>query len=376
MLKGTYLDYNATAPLLPVVAAGLKDICDAWGNPSSTHSSGKLARKVIEDARTHVATSLSTSPQQITFTGTGTEANAMVARGSGLPHFVTTLVEHSSVLENMKEASNQTCATLSVDAQGILDLDQLERHLATLDGPALVAVQLANNETGVIQPIKDIADIVHAHKGWLHTDAIQAYGKIPFTFEDLGADSLALSAHKVGGPTGIGALVLRENLHVNPLIYGGGQERGLRSGTSNIFGAHGFGLAAKEIYTINIIYAALQDFRDSFETVLKEEFPSLKIAGDASPRLPNTTLFTCPGLRSDVQFMHLDLKGFSVSVGSACSSGKVKPSRVLLAMGYTEAESGCSLRISMGPSTTKDDINRFCKVWLDLAKSNRHKAAA
>lgn len=361
MRSTIYLDHNATAPVKPEVAAAMSEALGACGNPSSVHGFGRLARRRLEEAREEVAALVAAARGRVIFTSGGTEANALaLALGAGRPLLVGA-GEHDSVL-----AAAPRAARIPIDPDGIICVDALAHLLATAGGPALVSIQLANNETGVIQPIGELAGIVHAAGGLLHVDAAQAPGRIPVDLDALGADALTLSAHKMGGPQGVGALVLTVDATPCPVLRGGGQERGWRAGTENLPGIVGFGRAAGLAREDLDCADAIADLRERMERRIVELAPDAPIHGRAAPRLPNTSCIGMPGVESEIQVMAFDLAGIAVSAGSACSSGKLRRSHVLEAMGASPGEAGSAIRVSLGPATTRAQIDRFCQIWAGL----------
>jgi len=348
----------------------------AWelsGNPSSVHAEGRQARRLVEDARASISGAVGALPRNVIFTSGGTEANALaltpgLRRGAGLPveRLVVSAIEHASVLAGGRFPV-EAISTVGVTSSGLLDLDRLR---ATLEGgpPALVSVMLANNETGAVQPVKEAAEIVHSAGGLLHVDAIQAIGKIPFDINTMSADLVTLSAHKIGGPKGVGALVLAEGLlGFEPLLRGGGQEKGRRAGTENVAGIAGFGAAAKAAMgALEEDAIRLESLRNRLESGLRKT-PGAIVFSDDMPRLPNTTLFTVPGLKAETAVIGFDLAGIAVSSGSACSSGKVQPSHVLEAMGFRPEIAKGAVRLSLGWSTSDADIDRCLEAWRKLS---------
>jgi cysteine desulfurase len=369
-----YLDWNATTPLRPEARAAMARAWDMAGNPSSVHTEGREARRLVEDARAIVARAVGSQPQNVVFTSGGTEANALaltpgLRRGGGMPaqRLLVSAIEHTSVLAGGRFAT-EAIQTIGVTPSGTVDLGRLRATLA--DGPALVSVMLANNETGAIQPVADVADIVHAAGGLLHVDAIQAFGKIPFDLASTGADMLTLSAHKLGGPKGAGALVLAEGISgFEPLLRGGGQEQGRRAGTENVAAIAGFGAATKAAMAAREADAVrLEGLRDRLEAGLRNT-PAATIFSGEVRRLPNTVLFTTQGLKAETAVIGFDLAGISVSSGSACSSGKVQPSHVLEAMGFTPELAQGAVRLSMGWSTSETDVDSALEAWRKLSDS-------
>jgi len=358
-----YLDHNATTPVLPQAAAAMADALARTGNPSSVHRFGRLVRRSVDEARESVAALAGVSAANVVFTSGGSEANNLALRGVADRAFVSA-VEHASVLDAVPDAD-----VIPVDGNGVVDRAALKEILAGLDGTAVVSVMLANNETGVIQPVAEIAEIVHAAGALFHCDAIQAAGKRPVDMRDLGADLMSLSAHKFGGPQGIGALVVRDGLDPEPLIRGGGQERRRRAGTENVPGIVGFGVAAQHAQDAANDYSAkLTGLRDDMERRLLAAAPDAVIHGAGVERLANTSCIGLPGVSGEIQVMTLDLAGVAVSAGSACSSGKVTPSHVLSAMGRDDEAARSAVRVSLGAETKAEQIDRFVEVWSDMAR--------
>ena len=364
--RSIYLDFNATAPLRPEAREAMLVALEQVGNPSSVHAFGRRARRLVEQARGHVAALVSVPPAQVIFTGGATEANATVLQGSGRGHVLVSAVEHDSVL------SGAAAMRVPVTADGVVDLITLDRLLAADRRPALVSVMAVNNETGVIQPIPEVAAVARRHGALVHCDAVQAAGKVPFTLGGLGVDLLSLSAHKLGGPQGVGALVVRDGLPVRPLLRGGGQERRRRAGTENVAGIAGFGAAARAAANGLGAFAELAGLRYRLERTIQEAEPAARAFGAGATRVANTTCLLMPGVSAETQLMGFDLAGIAVSAGSACSSGKVEPSHVLLAMGATEAEANAAVRISLGWATTEEEVDRCAEVWQQI----HHRAIA
>ena len=373
MTDRVYLDWNATTPLRPEARQAMAAAWEVAGNPSSVHAEGRQARRLVEEARAAVAAAVGARPQDVVFTSGGTEANALaltpgLRRGAGEPvrRLLVSAIEHPSVLSGGR-FSPEAIGTIQVTGSGLIDIDHLRRILA-VGRPALVSVMLANNETGALQPVGEVADIVHEAGGVLHVDAIQALGKIPFDINAMKADLVALSAHKIGGPKGVGALVLAEGVQgLQPLLRGGGQELGRRAGTENVAGIAAFGAAVRAaMAALEGDAARLQGLRKRLEEGLRQT-PGVIVFSDGEPRLPNTTLFTVPGMKAETAVIGFDLGGIAVSSGSACSSGKVQPSHVLAAMGVgTELAQG-AVRLSLGWSTSEADIDLALQAWRKLA---------
>jgi cysteine desulfurase len=361
--QGVYLDHNATTPVRPEVMAAIAEALEEGGNPSSVHQAGRRARRRTEEARQAVAFLVGAEPEEIVFTSGGTEANNLAIKGQPARRLLVAAVEHDSVLRAAPAAK-----LLPVREQGELDLGALESALAQPGAPALVCVQLANNETGVLQSISEIARLVHRQGGLLHCDAVQAAGKVPISMAELGCDTLTLSAHKLGGPPGVGALVVRGDLRLTPLIAGGGQEGSRRAGTENLPGIAGLGRAAQIAMTALPAAAALVQLRDSLERRALALTPAARVAGAAAPRLPNTSCLALPGISAEVQVIALDLAGVMVSAGAACSSGKVRASHVLAAMGVESELARAAIRVSLGWTSRASDIEAFLQAWEALAR--------
>jgi cysteine desulfurase len=375
LIERAYFDWNATAPLREEARAAMGKALGLTGNASSVHAEGRAARHAVEEARAQVATLAGAEPKNVTFTSGATEANmlaltpAVEVEGRKEPRdrLFVSAIEHPSVRAGGRFAAVQI-EELPVDANGIVDLAALERQIAGTARP-LVSVMLANNETGVVQPISKIAQIVHGGNGVLHVDAVQAPGRIDCRIDDLGADLMSLSAHKIGGPQGAGALIRRGDIHVaEPLIRGGGQERGQRAGTENVAAIAGFGAAAAAAAG-QANGARMAALRDRLEAGIKSTTPQAVIFGAGAARLPNTTLFAVPGVKAETAIIAFDLNGIAVSSGSACSSGKVQASSVLAAMGVEPALARGAVRVSLGWSTTEAEIERFLETWNMLVES-------
>jgi cysteine desulfurase len=373
MTERVYLDWNATTPLRPEAKAAMAKAWELAGNPSSVHAEGRQARRLIEDARAVVASAVGAASRNVVFTSGGTEANALALvpgvrppGGQPVQRLLVSAIEHASVLAGGR-FTPEIVERVSVTPNGLIDLDRLRRVLA--DGPpALVSIMAANNETGAIQPIAEAAEIVNGAGGLLHVDTIQAFGKTPFDIKVLGAGLVSLSAHKIGGPKGTGALIAAEGVEgVEPLVRGGGQERGHRAGTENVAGIAGFSAAvAAAMSSVEADTARLEGLRNRLERGLRQSPGAIIFSADA-PRLPNTTLFTVPGLRAETAVIGFDLAGIAVSSGSACSSGKVQPSHVLEAMGFGPKIAQGAVRLSLGWSTSEADIDRALEAWRKLS---------
>lgn len=363
-----YADYNATAPISENVKKSIFEVLlKQTLNPSSLHKRGQEARKILQDARDNIRDALGVpSDKEIVFTSGATEANNLVMRGiAGYLHVISA-IEHPSIL-------NSACNPyiIPVNQEGIVDFLELEKILSELKGnKAIVSVMMANNETGVIQPVKEIAEIAHKFGAICHTDTAQSVGKIKVNMEDLGVDLLTLSAHKFGGVAGSGVLIFNKELAIEPIIIGGGQEKGFRGGTENIVAIAGLSAALQNIPDLLSKMDEVKELRDQLECELLNLASDIRIFGKNSKRLPNTSFIYMPGVKSDVQLMHFDLNHIAVSNGSACSSGKVEPSHVLLAMGATKEQAECSIRISIGPETKPQDIKKIVDCWYNIYKKN------
>lgn len=373
MPSRVYLDWNATTPLRPEARQAMAVAWEIAGNPSSVHTEGRQARRLVEEARAAIAAAVAARPQDVVFSSGGTEANALaltpgLRRGTGEPvrRLLVSAIEHTSVLSGGRFPAD-SIGTIKVTGSGLVDLDHL-RGLLAKGPPALVSVMLANNETGAIQPIVEVADMVHQAGALLHVDAIQALGKMPFDIKSMRADLITLSAHKIGGPKGVGALVMAEDVQgLEPLLRGGGQELGRRAGTENVAGIAAFGAAVcAAMAALQGDAERLRGLRSRLEAGLNQT-PGMILFSADTPRLPNTTLFTVPGLKAETAVIGFDLGGIAVSSGSACSSGKVQPSHVLAAMGVGKELAQGAVRLSLGWSTSEADIDLALQAWRNLA---------
>ena len=367
-----YADYNATAPLRPEARAAMLRALELTGNPSSVHSEGRKARALVEGARDAVAAAIGACRDDIAFTSGGTEAVQAPLRGALATAPELTLF--ASLIEHDAVASVEGCVLWTVNSDGVVDLDWLRDAVKMSveekgDRP-LVSLMLVNNETGVIQPVAEAAEIVHAAGGLIHCDAIQALGKIETSIIELDVDYMSLSAHKIGGPQGIGAFYVKPGAPFSAVQTGGGQEFGRRSGTENIAGIAGFGAAVVAAVDDLGSYQALAAHRDRMEGRLKTAAPTLVVHGADAPRVAGVSCFGVEGLPSETQVMGLDLAGFAVSAGSACSSGKVKASRVLTAMGLGDTAARSAIRASFGWASAGQDFDALAEAWI------RHAARA
>ncbi|MFU8776783.1 MAG: cysteine desulfurase family protein [Roseovarius sp.] len=347
-MQRVYLDYNATAPLRAEARKAMLCAMDLFGNPSSVHAEGRAAKGLIERARAQVASALGADGADVIFTSGATEAAALACAGRDL-HGAA--VEHDAV-------GAWITPDLLVDGDGRV----------TVQDPARSVLQLANSETGVVQPLPE---------GLAVSDMTQAFGKLPLAFNWSGVEMALISAHKIGGPKGIGAVVIRRGTDLAAQIRGGGQELGRRAGTENVIGIAGFGAAAEAAGhdLAEGHWGHVEKLRNILENTIAEFSNETIFVGKAAPRLPNTSCFLTPGWKGETQVMAMDLAGFAISAGSACSSGKVKASRVLRTMGFDEAMAGCAIRVSLGPQTTEDDILRFAECWLKRLQKHRGRLA-
>ena len=375
----TYFDWNATAPLNKQAQDAVLGALQLTGNPSSVHAEGRAVRRLVEEAREQVAALVGAQASNVTFTSGATEANMLAltpaievgGRKEPRDRLFISAIEHPSVRSGGRFAAG-AIEELPVTSNGVVDLAALARALGHAERP-LVSVMLANNETGVIQPIANIAEIVHAASGILHVDAVQGPGRMDCNVATLGADLLSISSHKIGGPQGAGALILRKDVPFAPLYLGGEQEQGRRAGTENLAAIAGFGAAAEAVRPEVPASARL---RDLFEARLKRTDPSSVIFGGKAERLPNTSNFALPGIAAETSLIALDLDGVMMSSGAACSSGKVKPSHVLAAMGISNDLARCALRASFGRDSTEADVDAAIGSITNLLARVRSRAAA
>lgn len=351
-----YLDHAATAPIRPEVVAAMAEAMAYPGNPSSLHRAGRRAREMLERARRQLADRLRVAPDRVIFTSGGTEANHLALSELGGDCLVSS-IEHASVLEAIAPVAH-----IPVDQEGRIDL-QAMRDLLAHHRPRVTSVMLANNETGVIQPIVEASRLARAHGSLFHCDAVQAFGKLPIGLAELDVDLLSISAHKIGGPPGVGALIVREGCEPRPLQRGGGQERRRRAGTENLPGIVGFG-AALDLATD---WAGVAKLRAHLEAAVRAAHVDARIVGAGADRLPGVTCIVTPGLAAETQLMALDLAGVAVSSGAACSSGKVGASHVLAAMGFAPDLARCAIRISLGWSSCQEHVARFVQAWAEIA---------
>ena len=372
-----YLDYAATTPLRPEVRAAMEPYLspDGFGNPSSLHADGQRAKRALDTARDVVADALGCQFSEISFTSGGTESDnaalvgVMLANKSRGNHFITTSIEHEAVTETARflEMLGFRVTTLPVDELGTVSPQSVGDALT--DETVLVSVMHANNEVGTIQPLREIADVVHARGAFLHSDAVQTFGQLPVTVDALGADLLTLSAHKIYGPKGAGALYVRSGIAIEPLLHGGGQERQRRAGTENVPAVAGFGEAVRLLLPERAAEAArLTTLRDGFWAALSSAIPSIVLNGHPTNRLPNNLNISLPGLDAETLLLSLDRAGVSASSGSACTSGSIEPSHVLSAMGLPEARLKSALRLTLGRGTTPEEVDRVVEILAGIAE--------
>lgn len=368
---GIYLDHNATTPIKPVARDALFAALESPGNASAIHKAGRLARRMLEDARATVVRTFNLGARDVVvFTSGATEANNLVLRGSKLERLIVSAIEHPSVLEAAR-GSGLAVDILPVLPNGLINIDALETFLKGNTRQTLISVMLVNNETGVIQPLDQVVALARRYGALVHTDAVQAVGRVPFDVQKLGVDFVSISGHKIGGPQGVGVLIIANCAVIQPQITGGNQEKNLRAGTENLAAIVSFAAVLENLDTTANDQLAL--WRDRIENELSAAAPNLRIFGKDVPRVANTTMFALPGISSETQLIALDLAGICVSNGSACSSGTVKASHVLRAMGADDAVAGSSLRISLGWNNTQDDVERFITAWLKMYERVKDK---
>jgi cysteine desulfurase len=371
-----YVDHAATTPLSPAAFKAITSQLQELGNPSSLHTHGRATRKALEDAREAIAQQVSCLPSEVIFTASGTEANNIALKGlwwNGKAHgkkvVVISAVEHHAILDPahwLETHEGAEVIQVPVDVHGVINLDFLKDVITKRSEEiAVISIMHSNNETGVIQPIQEV--VAMAGKIPVHTDAVQSFKKVPLSYKDLGVTALTLSAHKVGGPLGIGALILRRAYEIPALLHGGGQEREIRSGTLNAPSIVAFSAAASEKYPS----AEVQTLRDNFINAIHQEIPDAYVNGEASQRLPGIVNVTFPGTQSDTLLLLLDNAHVSASTGSACSAGVHEASHVLLAMGHTEATAQSSLRFSFGAASTQADVDFVMSVLPDVISTGR-----
>lgn len=356
-----YLDYNASVPIRPSARDTLVAALELEGNPSSPHFLGRKSRAFVDNARMDILKAV--GGERLVFTSGGTEANAMALFGVGSVPILVSAIEHNSVLKAVAQPH-----LIPVTGQGVVDLEALKNMLDSFETPGLLSLMLVNNETGVIQPVREAA-LLAQERGWLvHTDACQALGHIPFSFEELNVDMMTLASHKCGGPIGVGALILKENLQPNPLIRGAGQEYGMRSGTLSASLILGFSAALRE---------TLQEEKESchrlrgFQEKIEKALPEAIIYGKEAPRASHVLCISMTGVPSHLQLMAFDLRGIAVSTGAACSSGAMKGSHVLAAMGVPLSDAQGAIRVSMGWNTQEHEVDAFIEGWKHIHETKK-----
>lgn len=375
--KNIYLDYNATSPISTSSLRAMNQVFKKPLNPSSVHYYGRAAKSLMEKAREQIAKALGIKlgldGYDICFCGTGSEANNLLLNNFSDKEIAISKIEHLSILEPASE--NPKRLLLEVSKDGLINLVKMEEQISKMREGSLVSVIYANNETGIIQNMKKICDIAHKYGLLVHSDAVQAFGKIPFNMEEIGLDFATISSHKIGGPVGAAALIHRQNFHLKAQITGGGQEKGKRAGTENVAAIAGFGKAAEDAGQRLQFFEKIENLRDEMESEILLHCPDAIIFGKGQNRLPNTSMIAMPGIDVQTQLIYFDMNGISLSSGSACSSGKVKASHVLESCGYDESIIKNAIRVSFGPDTKKSDIRKFVKTWQDLRNKNNQKVA-
>lgn len=365
MTETIYFDYNATTLLRKEVQNLILSMPLIPYNCSSIHRYGRESKKILSDARSKISSLLNLSDQyQIIFTSSGTEANNLALKNLEDKVIITSPTEHLSVLNSLERANHEI---LEVSNNGIINLKQYEKLLSKYQGKAIVSLMIANNETGIIQDIKLLTQLAHKYDCLFHTDAVQAFGKMPIDIEDLNVDFITLSSHKIGGPLGAAALIYKKSINIKPLINGGGQEQNLRAGTENLSSILGFAKAVElTLGELDSYYNHTSTIIHYLETNIEAISKEVVIIGKNIPKLSNTLCFTMPNVSSYIQVINFDLEGFAVSAGSACSSGKIKASHVLSSMGYPEEIGSSAIRVSIGLNNTLDEAKLFIKKWKEI----------
>ncbi|MCE2991630.1 MAG: cysteine desulfurase [Candidatus Jidaibacter sp.] len=369
MHKTIFFDNNATTKLMPIVKEAIVEVMDNPLNASSMHVFGRYAKHILDSSRDSIKKAIGVGDEyQVIFTSSGTESNNLAVKG--LPGFkvFSSQIEHASIISVVDQA------IIPVTKDGVIDLEALEKICAGEHGKFLVSIMSANNETGVIQPIKQAAEIVHKYGGLIHSDASQSFGKVEFNISELDLDMVTISSHKFGGPIGAAALIFKKNIPLGAIMFGGGQELRHRPGTQNVCAIHGFGIAAEAVVKNLKNYAGLSKLRDYIQNEIKLISPDSVVFGEKLDRLPNTLSITMPGVSSETQVIYFDTNEFAISAGSACSSGRMDLPHVQMAMGYDEGVARSSIRISLGIDNNMEQAELFVKVWGDLfANSNKSK---
>jgi cysteine desulfurase len=363
-----YLDYNATAPLHKNVIKKIQNLkFEEFGNPSSVHKIGRNSKKIVEEVRRNILSTLKAKNYDLIFTSGATESNNLAIKGFIKKNNIKTIfslqTEHASVIDVVKNLDIEK-KFFNINSNGNVNLKEIEELLSKQTSPFLVSIMFANNESGIIHPINEIVKIVKKYRGIIHCDGVQSLGKIEIDLDSLDVDLFSISSHKIGGPTGVGALLINTRNNISPEITGGGQEKNLRSGTENFLGIVGFGEVINEINNLaKICNSEIKNNRDLLEANLKKLSNEIKIFGEDTNRLANTCYFAYPSMTSENQVIALDQKGICVSSGAACSSGKVEPSHVLKAMQVDEKYIHSAIRVSLGWDSTKEQIETFFNIW-------------
>lgn len=369
-----YFDYNATCPIRPEVIDFMAEAMRQTGNASSMHSFGRSSRRLVEEGRGRLADILSIRPNQVIFNSGATEGNNTILNKFRNQCVFISAIEHPSILQAAENISEDT-HLIPTDEHGVIRLDTLKGMLNE-HNPALISVMLVNNESGVIQPVKDITRIAKEHNPEIivHSDITQAIGRLEIKFDDLGVDFASLSAHKFGGPQGVGALIMKRGLQVPKLLLGGGQERRQRAGTENVAGIAGLGLAAQICGENLVAYQEkLTHYKQQIENAISQTSSQIRIFGQEAERVANTVLFSLPGLKAETVLMNFDLEGIALSSGSACSSGTLQSSHVVQSMGANDEELIASIRLSMGWATTQEEVDQFITIWQKMSQRFQDK---
>ncbi|MFT6331984.1 MAG: cysteine desulfurase [Lentimonas sp.] len=370
-MQRIYLDNNATTKIDPKVLEVMNEVYLEPLNPSSTHSFGRKAAKVCNESRKNIKKLLGAENYQVIFTSGGTESNNLALLGFKDYQLIASEIEHLAVYNVVLKKNG---SFVKVDSDGIVNIDDLEQKIKQLETKNfIVSIMLANNETGIIQPIKEIAKMVHSFGGLIHSDIIQAAGKIEIDLEDLNIDLASISGHKLNGPQGTGALLIRNSLDIDPILFGSSQEGGKRAGTVNVAGSVGLGEAFKLALEKPCKYQELADLRNYLEDEIKKiAGEDVVIFGKNVLRLPNTTYFATLGIDNQTQLIEFDLNGIAISIGSACSSGSSKPSKVLSSMNVADDIAKNTIRVSLGLENSKEQINKFITVWRNLYQNTKN----
>lgn len=362
-----YLDHNATTDILPEARKAVLEAMANTHNPSSVHSFGRKAKSIIEGVKQRLLRSLNASSleYEVIFTSSGTEANNLVIQGINCPQIITSAIEHPSIIEPAKHSNK--ASLIPVDSSGLINCEQLKHILSSSEKGSLLSIMYANNETGVIQDFNGtICKITKKHNLIFHSDISQAYGKVPIDLTKTKFDLVTLSGHKFGAPHGVAALVKRKNIKLNPIIHGGAQELGYKPGTENVAAIAGFGAAIDKINELNAKYTELAELRNYMEKELVKLSDDILILSEKVTRLPNTSSICFKHVSNDLALIKLDLAGIAVSAGSACSSGKIEPSHVMLALTNNREIASSTIRVSLGLTNTKQEINEFIRLCKNI----------